>query len=96
MNPISTVFERMFCGQRSQASAAVSDVELGKPLPGSDSAEASRRRYIYSCYFEVILLVLHTENRNSCKLWRNTRSVGYDYLDPCSFLYVQGERCSCT
>ncbi|KAG0576582.1 hypothetical protein KC19_5G091300 [Ceratodon purpureus] len=45
VNPISTVFEKMFCGQRSQASiVGAPDVELGKPLPGSDSAEASRRR----------------------------------------------------
>jgi hypothetical protein len=44
VNPISTVFEKMFCGQRSQESVAGPDVELGKPLPGSDSAEASRRR----------------------------------------------------
>jgi len=47
INPISAVFEKMFCGQRSQQTSVEgpSD-ESGKPLPGSDSVEASRRRYI--------------------------------------------------
>jgi len=46
INPISAVFEKIFCGQRSQeTSVEGSSIETGKPLPGSDTVEASRRRY---------------------------------------------------
>jgi membrane associated rhomboid family serine protease len=45
INPISTVLEKLCCGQRSQLTPNdVSSVAPGKPLPGSDSVEASRRR----------------------------------------------------
>lgn len=45
MVPISTIFEKLFCGRRSLDAEDAAGVELGKPLPGSDAVEASRRRY---------------------------------------------------
>jgi hypothetical protein len=43
--PISTIFEKLLCGRRSLDAEDAAGVELGKPLPGSDAVEASRRRY---------------------------------------------------
>ncbi|CAO2817588.1 unnamed protein product [Amaranthus hypochondriacus] len=43
INPISSIFHRMFCG-RSEANEANGYVLGGTPLPGSDTFEASRRR----------------------------------------------------
>jgi len=42
--PISTIFEKLLCGRRSLDAEDAAGVELGKPLPGSDAVEASRRR----------------------------------------------------
>ena len=47
VTPISTIFENIFCGRRSPVPDEGQDYELGKPLPGSDPVEASRRRYIW-------------------------------------------------
>ncbi|XP_024397883.1 rhomboid-like protein 19 [Physcomitrium patens] len=44
VDPIATIFENIFCKQRRQVSNEGPGVDLGKPLPGSDSVEASRRR----------------------------------------------------
>lgn len=44
MVPISTIFEKLLCGRRSLDAEDAAGVELGKPLPGSDAVEASRRR----------------------------------------------------
>ncbi|KAG0573327.1 hypothetical protein KC19_VG168700 [Ceratodon purpureus] len=42
--PVSAICEKIFCRQRSLISEEAPGVELGKPLPGSDAVEASRRR----------------------------------------------------
>lgn len=44
VDTIAKICERIFCRQRIQTSNEGPSVELGKPLPGSDSFEASRRR----------------------------------------------------
>jgi hypothetical protein len=44
VSPVSAICEKIFCRQRSQVSDEAPGVELGKPLPGSDAMEASRRR----------------------------------------------------
>lgn len=46
INPISAIFEKIFCWQRGPIFDEGPGVELGKPLPGSDAVEASRRRYV--------------------------------------------------
>jgi len=44
IDPIALIFHRMLCG-RSNATSEDHDYSTsGAPLPGSDSAEASRRR----------------------------------------------------
>lgn len=45
IDPIATIFERLLCGRRSEASDEARGYTLGgDPLPGSDPIEASRRR----------------------------------------------------
>lgn len=44
INPIATIFHRMFCGRSEASDEAKGYVLGGNPLPGSDPIEASRRR----------------------------------------------------
>jgi membrane associated rhomboid family serine protease len=44
INPISAICEKIFCRQRGSISDEGPGDEPGKPLPGSDAVEASRRR----------------------------------------------------
>ncbi|KAL0298672.1 UNVERIFIED_CONTAM: Rhomboid-like protein 19, partial [Sesamum radiatum] len=45
IDPVATIFERMFCGRRSETPDQTRGYTLGgASLPGSDSIDASRRR----------------------------------------------------
>ncbi|KAG0474560.1 hypothetical protein HPP92_014246 [Vanilla planifolia] len=45
LDPIASLFDRMFCGRKHHALSEPADSALGgDPLPGSDPIEASRRR----------------------------------------------------
>lgn len=45
IEPLATIFERIFCGRRSETSDETRGYTLGgDSLPGSDPVEASRRR----------------------------------------------------
>ncbi|KAK9676559.1 hypothetical protein RND81_11G085100 [Saponaria officinalis] len=46
VNPLSSIFHRLFCGRSSTSDDGNGYVGGGIPLPGSDPIEASRRRWL--------------------------------------------------
>lgn len=63
VSPVSATCEKIFCRQRNLISDEATGVELGKPLPGSDAVEASRRRYIptFSCMSSFLKCSMFSE-----------------------------------
>lgn len=90
MVPISTIFEKLLCGRRSLDAEDAAGVELGKPLPGSDAVEASRRRY--TSHLSCCWLGICPSLRNVESLTR-TQEDGYSCARKVIALEVPGIKC---
>jgi len=47
IDPIASIFHRMLCGRSNSSNNAQGYNLESEPLPGSDSIEASRRRWLF-------------------------------------------------
>lgn len=91
MVPISTIFEKLLCGRRSLDAEDAAGVELGKPLPGSDAVEASRRRY--TSHLSYCWLGICPNLRNAERVKQDLKEDGYSCARKVIALKVPGIKC---